>query len=54
MAITPAPTPYPAAISATALVRSVEAVSSAALTCASPFVALSRGRPQAKMATNHQ
>ena len=54
MAMTPAPAPYPAAMSATALARSLEAVCSAAVTCASPFVALSSGRPQAKMATNHQ
>ncbi len=54
MATTPAPVPYPAAISATALARSAEPVSSAAVTCASAFVALSRGRPLAKMATNHQ
>ena len=53
-AMTPAPAPYPAAMSATALARSLEAVCSAAVTCASAFVALSRGRPQAKMATNHQ
>ena len=54
MAMTPAPVPYPAATSATALARSAEAVCSAAVTCASPFVAASKGRPQAKMATNHQ
>jgi hypothetical protein len=54
MAMAPAPAPYPAAMSATALARSLEAVCSAAVTCASAFVALSRGRPQAKMATNHQ
>ena len=54
MAMTPAPAPYPAAMSATALARSADAVCSAAMTCASPFEALSRGRPQAKMATNHQ
>jgi len=36
------------------LARSAEAVCSAAVTCASPLLALSKGRPQAKMATNHQ
>jgi hypothetical protein len=54
MVMTPAPAPYPAATSATALARSAEAVCSAAVTYASPLLALSRGRPQAKMATNHQ
>jgi hypothetical protein len=54
MAMTPAPVPYPAAASATALARSAEAVGSAAVTCASPLLALSKGRLQAKMATNHQ
>ena len=48
MAMTPAPVPNPAAMSATALARSAEAVCSAAVTCASPFVALSRGRPAAE------
>jgi len=54
MAMTPAPVPYPAATNATALARSAEEVCSAAVTCASPFVAASTGRPQAKMTTNHQ
>src|SRR5579872_2263131 len=39
---------------ATALARSALPVSSAALTCAMPLVALSGARPRAKMAMNHQ
>ena len=54
IAESPAPTPYPAAISATAAARSCELVSSAAMTSASALVALSNGRPKAKMTTNHQ
>ena len=54
MAESPAPTPYPAAMRATAAARSCELVSSAAITSASALVALSSGRPKAKMTTNHQ
>ena len=54
MAMTPAPTPYPAAVRATAEVRPPEPVCSAADTWARALVVLSMGRPQAKMATNHQ
>ena len=53
-AVKPAPTPYPAATRAIDLARSAVPVSSAALTWATPVVALSAGRPRAKMATNHQ
>ena len=46
----PRPGPqYPAAIDATAAARSDDAVSSAAMTSASALVALSRGRPKAKI-----
>ena len=50
----PAPTPYPAATSATADARSRDPVSSEAITPARALVALKRGRPKAKIATNHQ
>ena len=53
-AASPAPSAYPAAMSATAAAWSDDAVSSAAMTSASALVALSRGRPKAKIATNHQ
>ena len=53
-AVRPVPTPYPAAMRAIALARSLESVSSAALTWARALVALRWGRPRAKMTTNHQ
>ncbi len=54
IAASPAPSAYPAAMSAMAAARSEDAVSSAAITSARALVALSRGRPKAKIATNHQ